>query len=520
MPRLTRRLLALLFIAATAVSPGAAGKTQRSAPRESDTAAIILRSIEAVTPAQQGSLRSAWVQYGPGGSVEARAVVDGKVCPSIFVDMHERSMQQRAAPDDQFATLCVLLLPKGAEQAAIVFRVYHMPPPRVGAGVAAWKAWVREEYGLSVPGPDASEADWMAWSDKVGEKANYHIVPLALPVPDPHRILVFGDTGCRIKGKALQDCGNPADWPFPRIAARAAKLKPDLVIHVGDYLYRESPCPPGFAGCTGTPFGDNWTTWDADFFTPAKPLLAAAPWVFVRGNHEDCDRAGLGWLRLLGPLPFDAVAPCAAHLAPYSVPLGTVNLVVMDDAGAPDTSVAPDMVPIYRSEIASLATAEAPSWLLLHRPVWGAVTGPLRLPVGGNQTMIAAIGNGGIPSPVELMLAGHIHTFEAMNFGEKDHVPPQLIAGFGGDTLDPTPSILKGTIFQGKSGVVVKDGLSLAGFGFVLMTKVADVWTIDVHDVQGKIELTCLLRGGRLNCPKGPRATGEGDSARTLAGTH
>ena len=80
-------------------------------------------------------------------------------------------------------------------------------------------------------------------------------------------------------------------------------------------------------------------------------------------------------------------------------------------------------------------------------------------------------------------------------------LPPQLIAGFGGDKLDPTPAVLKGTIFQGKSGVSVKDGLSLPGFGFLLMTKDADGWTIDVHDVHGKVERTCLFHSGRLDCP-------------------
>jgi hypothetical protein len=492
-----RRFLVLSLAAAIAVCSGAAGKRHRPASRESDAAAIVVRSIEAVTPAEQGALRSAWVQIGPGGSVEARAVVDGKVCPAVYVDLHERLMQVRAIADGKFATVCAALIPKEARQAAIVFRVYRAAPPHAGAGVAAWEAWAKEETGLPLPGPGASEADWLAWSDAVNEKAQYHIVPLALPAPDPRRIVVFGDTGCRVKGKELQDCSK--DWPFPKIAAKAAKFKPDLVIHVGDYLSRESACPAGSAGCAGTPYGDNWPTWDADFFTPAKPLLAAAPWVFVRGNHEDCERAGPGWLRLLGPS--DTGAPCAAHLAPYSVPLGTANLVVMDDADAPDTSVASATVPVYRSEIASLASAPSPSWLLLHRPIWGAVTGPLGLPVGGNQTMIAAVGTSGIPSPVELMLAGHIHTFEAINYGTKDRVP-QLIAGFGGDTLDHTPSILKGTVFQGKSGVVVKDGLSLPGHGFLLMTKDADGWTIDVHDAGGKIERTCLFRSGRVDCPK------------------
>ena len=74
--------------------------------------------------------------------------------------------------------------------------------------------------------------------------------------------------------------------------------------------------------------------------------------------------------------------------------------------------------------------------------------------------------------------------------------------GSAATLLDPTPSILRGTVFQGKSGVSVKDGFSLPGFGFLLMIKDADGWTIDVHDVTGKIERTCLFRNGRIDCPR------------------
>ena len=56
------------------------------------------------------------------------------------------------------------------------------------------------------------------------------------------RIVVIGDTGCRLKGDNVQDCNDPAQWPFAAIARLAAARHPDLVIHVGDYHYRESPC--------------------------------------------------------------------------------------------------------------------------------------------------------------------------------------------------------------------------------------------------------------------------------------
>ncbi len=321
----------------------------------------------------------------------------------------------------------------------------------------------------------------------------------ASSVTSPRRIVVLGDTGCRIKPPALQDCNDTTKWPFRVLAASAAKLKPDLVIHVGDYLYRESACPVGNAGCAGTPWGDNWATWSADFFAPAAPLLAAAPWVFVRGNHEECARAGSGYQRLLATMPFDPAAPCEAHSKPYAVPAGAMSLVVMDDAGAPDTSVAQALLPDLQADFAALATiAPKPLWLLMHRPIWGLVRGPFGIPVGGNRTMITAAGDLSALAPVELMLAGHIHTFEAINYAA--HVPPQILAGHGGDNLDPTPLDLKGATFQGSSGVQVKDGLSVGGFGFLLITRSDLGWAIDLYRVDGTTEGRCTFANGRVDC--------------------
>ncbi|HEV8256743.1 MAG TPA: serine/threonine protein phosphatase, partial [Casimicrobiaceae bacterium] len=69
----------------------------------------------------------------------------------------------------------------------------------------------------------------------------------------PRRIVVIGDTGCRMKSsdRAFQACNDTAAWPFAQIAAAAAAAAPDLVIHVGDYHYRENACPAGNAGCAG-----------------------------------------------------------------------------------------------------------------------------------------------------------------------------------------------------------------------------------------------------------------------------
>src|SRR5207249_3297062 len=87
----------------------------------------------------------------------------------------------------------------------------------------------------------------------------------------PAAWVVIGDSGCRMKraDDAWQSCNDPNGWPFLRIAAAAARLKPDLVLHVGDYHYRENACPARRPGCEGSPWGYGWDTWNADFFGPA-----------------------------------------------------------------------------------------------------------------------------------------------------------------------------------------------------------------------------------------------------------
>src|SRR5262249_221947 len=93
---------------------------------------------------------------------------------------------------------------------------------------------------------------------------------------------VAGEPRCRAAGRrrgTMEKCGDRLAWPFARVADDAARAGARLGIHVGDYIYRER--------CTGQyqPCGDNWPTWEADFFAPARTLLPWVPWVFARGNH-------------------------------------------------------------------------------------------------------------------------------------------------------------------------------------------------------------------------------------------
>src|SRR5262249_14105024 len=220
------------------------------------TAAVIWIALTGPTRATP---RAAWVQLiGPDGSSSVRAIINKGNCPDLMVDGKPVRMNVRADPKALF------------------------PGHRKKMPTADFRVQVCETI---VPAGTASAV----LEDR----------PLSLPPPEIRRIVVLGDTGCRVKKKKTQDCNDPKKSPHAKLVEHAAQARPDLVIHLGDYLYREKRCSKRVTDCPNVATGYGWNVWDADFFTPSSPLLAAAPWIMVRGNHETCGRAGEGWYRFL-----------------------------------------------------------------------------------------------------------------------------------------------------------------------------------------------------------------------------
>ena len=143
--------------------------------------------VTAALPARAET--EAWVQAVAAGGYGVRLVTSDPICPVLRSDKGEVAMTVRAPANDAFPLICEAPVPPGA-------------------------------IALSA-------AD----------------IPLPVPAAIPNRILVLGDTGCRITGGALQACNDPAAWPFAALAEAAAKLEPDLIVHLGDYLYREESLP-------------------------------------------------------------------------------------------------------------------------------------------------------------------------------------------------------------------------------------------------------------------------------------
>ncbi len=383
-----------------------------------------------------------WVQLTSDGGLDIRAITaPGMPCPKVVADGTAVESKPRGAPDDAYPVqVCVA----------------HLATPPRAATVD----------GVPVPA-----------------------LPGAIK-----RIVVIGDTGCRLKGSFVQDCNDPVKWPFATVARLAAARHPDLVIHVGDYHYRETPCPQGRAGCAGSPFGDIWAVWQHDFFSPAAPLLAAAPWVLVRGNHELCSRGGHGWFRLLDPHPDVA---CVTTTAPYALRVDAMNLLVFDGADADDGKADPAKVAVYRSQMQTLlANAPSHSWLLTHRPIWAVTEGEGAAPGATlNATEQAAI-NGLVPAGLDLVLSGHIHDFTSYEFGPAR--PAQLVVGEGGDANDAIVQPI--TAGMSIDGMKLRRVFASPDWGYLVLHRTATGWAGTVYSIADTVLATCRIHGRDLAC--------------------
>lgn len=415
-----------------------------------------------------------------------RTIVDaGRNCPVIHVDGGSMAMAVRAAPAD-IAQRPTKSKPENSKPSRFPVRTCEATLPAAA------------------------------------RTANIAGSPVPLPPAKVKRIVVIGDTGCRIKtsDNAAQDCNNSAAWPFARIAAAAAAWKPDLVLHVGDYLYRENPCPLGRDGCAGTVWGYGWDAWDADFFTPARPLLAAAPWIMVRGNHESCLRAGQGWWRFLASQPFVTGQDCnqltndirGDQSDPFAVQLGGgAQIIAMDLAIAGEDAIdASD--PRYnwmigvQAAVAAMAKGHDYTILTDHYPLLGLKGGDKKGQfhlTAGNAAILSTFGKRD-PSldlhGIDLLLAGHVHEWQQSDFG--DH-PSQIISGMAGTQEDvvniPHDSAIGAEPAPGAR--IKRFDNWTNGFGFLTLERIGKRrWRAEVHALDGGIIRRCRIEGRRSSC--------------------
>lgn len=384
-------------------------------------------------------LAAAWIVYGPSGPI-ARTIVTTDDCPSITIDGASSKMRVHSTKAAAYpVTVCE----------------------------AALRAHVR--------------------SAAIGDT----LLPVA-KLQRSEKVAILGDTGCRMQAATskyparVQDCNDPVKWPFRQVADTIAKWDPDLILHVGDYYYREAACTSP-TKCVKAPY--TWNRWNADFFTPASTLLPNAPWVMVRGNHESCPRAAEGWFRFLETRNYvwEDVKTCTSNLSytpPYTLDIGGLSIAVLDSSNAAD-SLDTSQVPIFANELAHIAKTKPGTWLTLHHPFWADSYGD-----EDSETMAAAWQNTPVPS-LGLVVSGHIHDLEILGF--TGNQIPQLVVGNGGTATDPSIADPTGTVLDGRT---VASFYQDDDFGFIAATRAGDVWTFDIRSTSGQSKAKCTWSAG------------------------
>ena len=435
------------------------------------------------------------VSVSPSGVVARAIVPGGTACPAVqvtaggttsSVTMAVRSPGATTGTAFSTVTVCSASLPRGAQSASIL--------------------------GTSIPAAMPKAASSIAY---------------------------LSDTGCRIK-KTVQNCASPTAWPLALNANLMAQEDVDLIVHGGDYIYREKACPAAAAAkCAGSPattkgepFLDNAALWFADVFTPMAPALTAAPILAARGNHEACDMAGNGYFLFMDPRPSTAGA-CAPQgkKAPVvqtpswaaNVALGkgrSVRMVVVDSANGWDSVPSP-FLPKQRAsyqQAATLAKGASDAWLVVHRPIFGITSTVFAKRGGANWvpwvSADQAAGASGLLGAYSLIVSGHEHLSQAVQVPGQ---PPQLVAGGGATALNPKSgySIPKyGALTQANGKPMSTDIKPFSpasylsndvAFAIIFASpgRTAGAWTMDYTTPSDDLLKTCPVAGRKVTCTAG-----------------
>ncbi len=312
------------------------------------------------------------------------------------------------------------------------------------------------------------------------------------------KIAIIGDTGCRLKENKkgegeYQDCKDPKVWPFHQVMKQVMKEKPDLILHVGDYHYREH-CSAGkecqkYAQAVG--YGVE--PWNLDFFEPIAVTYNKTPWILVRGNHEDCNRAYLGYFRLMANEELSG--PCLAYEDPDFVVLKDLLIINFDSASLPDAiDPSSENAKIWIDRLKEVekkidASGIKHVWLITHKPIYGLVK------FNGKVTTVSPnfkkyTESTNLLSKIEMILAGHVHVSQMIKATGK---PVQFILGNGGTMLDDFGDLTKDVDLKGLG--LDQIFTSSPGYGYAIFQRSVTKakWTMEFKTESGQVTSRCEM---------------------------
>jgi hypothetical protein len=358
-----------------------------------------------------------WSQVVPENKLSVRAIIDDDICPIAHIDGEEKEMLNRSSLnyDDHIEKICELLVHRDVKNIVI--------------------------DNVQIP---------------------------ALP-KKIKKIAFIGDTGCRINMLFQQECNSLDSWPLKKNLDSIALHKPDFIIHVGDYHYRKTKCR-NTKKC-GDIYGYNKEAWYTDWFEPAKEVAQQSPFLFVRGNHESCNRAYEGWFRYLDSYSLSS-EKCENFVPSWFLDAGPVRFFIFDSSYGEDIFTTGNEIDIFERQFKKLTqdSSTKPVWFLTHRPLWRSPKKKiLTFKNHGNLSQIEAFGNK-FPNNVTAIVSGHIHIAQILLM---NNAPDQIIVGNGGALLhaqDQEP-IYKNVEFDYSNDkqFLAREVRNFFGFGFAIL---------------------------------------------------
>ncbi len=339
------------------------------------------------------------------------------------------------------------------------------------------------------------------------------------------RIVIIGDTGCHASAFSQQKCHIESKWPLKMISKIAAQYNPDLIVHLGDYIYKYVQSPNNYYNH----YGDTEENWEEEFFVPAKELLQQAPWVFIRGNHESCKYAGQGFFRFFTD---KCASDCTVYQEHYLVEFDNLRLSVFDTSGIEKNSrdniryiinkllgenniklIVQKLIPLLTQPKASIDKSEIdrfiidlpvdnkPSWLLTHIPILD-IDRHQPLLFNGNK-ILQKLGLQNIPATqIQAIFSGDNHVFKYIKTSQNNQ--SQFIIGNGGSKLHEHTSILNHHVIAIDKHTTILDSITKNNqFGFSVLDYVDNdggYWKLEAMNLDNKPIVQCSLKNNNIDC--------------------
>lgn len=302
---------------------------------------------------------------------------------------------------------------------------------------------------------------------------NKHKLPIL-----PHtlrKIIMFGDSGIKSTQTVTQ-------WPLNKIINLITKEKPDIIIHLGDFIYSH----------TNSTNNLNWISWENEWFKPAQSALLHAPWIFIRGNQERCHREWFGWQIFLAPHSY--TPECILSFQPFIINIGKIQFIIHDSSFAD-----PDLqsINLDKNVFSQLQFNASETWLLTHRPPFGILKQAAQ-----HKNIINKINFISdiffISNKLDYIFSGHIHSFEIVNVEKNKPLLSQIVIGTGGVQLEKEiPEQTSPIPYETVHLHLIK---YINEFGYLVLEQINNKWNATFKNQNGQAIVSCQLTNKNTIC--------------------